>query len=551
MTTTAYERVVDAFRNQGLIVQEKTAGVADCQAPGHSPRDRSVRVTATEGQVLIYSHSDPTEEVLDRLGIKKSDLFDNPKGVVYDYDDGRRVGRTPDKRFYQSGNTQGSALYRAAKLPDAIAEGRTIYVTEGEKDVHALEAAGAVACCTAMGAGNAAKFDFTPLRGGTVVLVSDNDDDGIRYARTVAGKLLALDCQVSIVNAKVGKDAADHIAAGFRLDEWIPRTDLEAEAKLDDLLARVEKMRESNDAQTTADFLASKLVTVHTTSSRNDGLGQLTHVDELLDDWWAWMDTDEADIRRIPTPWWRVNDVIAGGLQPKRLYLAAARPGFGKSLLLTNVAQHAATSGHKVALYSLEMDKSEILGRIMAAGADASASQITRREVDDYNRDKLATYTGIIQGASLWVSDQAPLTVAQIRSQCMALKEQHGLDLICVDYAQLLTSTAKGSENEQLTQISKALKQLAMELNVAVLSAAQINREAVRENRKPRAADLRGSGSLEQDSDVVILIHHEEQDGMPTGMAQMIFDKNRTGSKTTVEEAWRPNHSKFGEWTAN
>ncbi len=549
MNQTAYERLLDAFRDQGLIVDERS-GFANCQAPGHSPRDRSVRVTAAEGKVLFKCFSEPEENILEKLGLTWADTFDDKRGIKYSYDDGRVVTRTPDKRFYQSGNKDGNSLYRAKRVAEAVAAGRTVHVVEGEQDVHAVEAVGGVATCNAMGAGKARQFDYTPLSGGTVVIVADKDDAGEKHAREVAATLLALDCTVTIVNAAEGKDAADHIAAGNTLDMFISRDDLTAEARLDHILATATAMRDGKSAAAVADQLARNLARLNETATDTSDLGNLTHVDTLLDEWWEWVDTDPNDVRTIPSPWFRLNDVIAGGFQPKRLYLTAARPGAGKSLVLTNIAQHAATHGYKGALFSLEMDKNEIIGRIMAAGAEASTSQISRREVDDYNRQKLATYTGILQGASLWVSDEAPLTVAKIRSQCLALKQEHGLDFVCVDYAQLLSSTHKGSENEQLTQISKALKQLAMELDIAVISAAQLNRESTKENRPPKVSDLRGSGSLEQDADVVILLHHEVIDGQETGKVSMILDKNRTGTRTTFEEAWRPNRSKVGEWKA-
>ena len=545
----AFERVIDRFRDQGLIVQEKTAGVADCQAPGHSPRDRSVRVTATEGRVLIYSHSDPTDQVLDALNLAKSDLFDDPRGVGYKYDDGRVVGRTPDKRFFQKGNTGGDSLYRASKLPSAVAEGVPILVVEGEQDVHALEAVGAVATCNAMGAGKARQFDYTPLRGGCVTIVADKDDAGVAHAREVAAILLALDCTVSIVNAKVGKDAADHIAAGFRLDEWIPRTDLEAEAKLDDLLARVAAMRESNDAQTTADFLAKKLVTVHTTSEHNDSpTGQFTHIDNVIEEWLEWVDTPADQINVIRTPWEHLNEVIAGGLQPKALYLVAGRPGGGKSIIGTNIAQHAAENGIPSGVLSLEMANVQVGSRIMAAGAEARASQIQARELDDYNRGRIIEYIAKIQGKPLWISDQSTITPKAIRRQATAMKEQHDIQVLIVDYLQLVSSDDKrASREEQLTAISRELKLLAMDLDIAVVAAAQLNRSNVKDNRPPTIADLRGSGSLEQDADAVILIHHEtEADGSPTGMVQLAMGKNRFGAQTTIELPWRAHMSRVG-----
>ncbi|MCM6776442.1 AAA family ATPase [Nocardia sp. CDC159] len=216
---SAFDRVIDAFQAHGLIVDVKSGGRACAQAPGHSVADRSVAVTATAGQVLIHSHSDPTPDVLAAVGLAHADLFDNPKGVTYDYADGRRVHRSPAKTFRQSGNTKGRSLFRVENLsahPDA-----TVYVAEGEKDVLALEAVGAVAVCSAGGAGKAHLFDWTPLRGRTVVVVADADKPGYMHAAGVAAQLSEVAESVRVVQARTGKDAADHIAAGHSIAEFV------------------------------------------------------------------------------------------------------------------------------------------------------------------------------------------------------------------------------------------------------------------------------------------------------------------------------------------
>lgn len=547
MNETAYDRVLDAFRDQGLIVQEKSDGVADCQAPEHSPRDRSVRVTRTEGKVLIKCFSDDTDTVLDRLGLSKADLFDDKRGIKYTYDDGRIVTRTPDKRFFQSGNKDGNVLYRASRLPEAIAAGRAVFVVEGEQDVHALEAAGAVATCNAMGAGKAHMFDYTPLRGGTVTIVADKDEAGEKHAREVAATLLALDCTVTIVNAVEGKDAADHIAAGNPLDTFAPRTDLDAEARLDHLLATATRMREGQNATTITQHLLAKLSTISDNGEQSGTLEKFQHIDDVIEDWLEWVDTPPEDIRVVPSPWQHLNEAIAGGFQPKALYLFAGRPGGGKSIAITNIAQHAAENGIPSAILSLEMANVQVGSRIMAAGAEARASQIQARELDDYNRGRIVEYIAKIQGKPLWISDQAMITPKQIRRQATILKEQHDIQLLAVDYTQLVTSDdKKASREEQLSGISRELKLIGMDLDIAVIAAAQLNRGSVKENRPPTIADLRGSGSLEQDSDAVILLHHAtEADGSPTGMVELHIGKNRFGAQTMIELPWRAHISRI------
>lgn len=217
---TAYTQVLQAFRTRGLAVDEKS-GRANCQAPGHSPRDRSVVVTHIEGSVLVCSHSDPTDDVLAELGYpngtRDPGLYDDPRGAGYRYPDDRLVHRSPDKRFRQTGNTKGRSLYRA----DRVAEANLVYYVEGEKDVLAIEAAGGIAVCNAQGAGKVHLADLTPLAGKTVMVVADKDEPGQRHAAQVVAALDGIAESVAVVEAAEGKDAADHIAAGRDLSELV------------------------------------------------------------------------------------------------------------------------------------------------------------------------------------------------------------------------------------------------------------------------------------------------------------------------------------------
>lgn len=221
MIGPAFERVVAAAESQGSAVTPLGNGRASAQAPGHSPSDRSVTITGIEGQVLVHSHSDPTDQVLDAWGITKPDLFDDPRGATYKYSDGRTVFRSPTKKFSQSGNTKGKALFRVEKASEAIAAGTPVYVTEGEKCALAIESVGGVAVSSAMGAGKAHLFDWTPLHGGTVLVIADKDEKGYRHARDIL-RILDGKADSVVIEAKAGKDAADHIATGHGLDEFVP-----------------------------------------------------------------------------------------------------------------------------------------------------------------------------------------------------------------------------------------------------------------------------------------------------------------------------------------
>lgn len=227
--TTAYELVLDALRAHGSTVQERGDRKAEARCLAHDDGRASLSVTGIEGSVLLYCHAGcSTDDVVAAAELRMADLFDNRRGAEYVYPDNRRVHRTADKRFWQKGNTKGRSLFRADRL---TSDARTVYVVEGEKDVLAAEAAGAVAVCSAMGAGKAAKFDWSPLYGREVIVVADNDEPGRKHALEVASLLEGTvsnlpDSEgsptvVSVVRAASGKDLADHVAAGHDLTQLV------------------------------------------------------------------------------------------------------------------------------------------------------------------------------------------------------------------------------------------------------------------------------------------------------------------------------------------
>lgn len=222
---TALDRLRDRWLEHGLVWRDGADSTAAAQAPGHSAADRSVTFRQIAGQVLMNSHADDKATVLDALGLSLSDLFDNPAGTSYEYRDGRTVFRSYDdrgrKRFSQSGNTKGRDLFRVEMLDDHRT-GDPVYVVEGEKDVLAMESVGISAVSPAMGAGKAGMFDWSPLAGHTVVIVADDDEPGRKHALQVYEIVEPIAAGVAIVQAATGKDAADHIAAGRGLDEFVP-----------------------------------------------------------------------------------------------------------------------------------------------------------------------------------------------------------------------------------------------------------------------------------------------------------------------------------------
>ena len=534
----AFERVVDAFRAQGLNVKDNGHGKASAQAPGHSMADLSVSITHIGDRVLVCSFSDPTDAVLDAVGISMADLFDNPKGSDYLYPDGRVVSRSPQKKFRQSGNTKGTALYRADRLADTD----TVYMVEGEQDVHAIESAGGVATCTAMGAGKAHLFDLTPLHGKKVRIVRDMDEPGRAHAAQVL-ELLSGHADATVWEPAAGKDAADHIAAGHGLDDFTPAPGF----VVSPLLGILEKALVAARELPEADVIAGLYRHLDELSTTQESTPRLRKFDAIIDDWWAWVDKPREEVRTIPTPWPELDDILAGGLHPGRPYLFAGRPGGGKSLALTNVAAYAAEQGHPGALFSVEMGTMEIASRILAAGGRAEYGQITSRQLNDFNRGRVAVYAHDAREIPLWVSDQAPISIDQIRAQARTLKRAGGLDFVAVDYVQLLKAgDSRLPRERQIAEISWGLKTMAKELDIAVISACQLNRAPAKERRPPTIAELRESGALEQDSDVVILLHHNLVEGQPTGEVDLIVGKNRTGKLTQITLPFRGYQARIG-----
>lgn len=225
MTETAYERILRALRDRGGKVIEKGGQRAEASCPAHDDDDPSMTVTGITGQTLIHCHGGcDYRDVLASIEMTAADLYDE-KSATYRYDDGRTV-----KRFYKSNGKKGfaqtnagqtSTLYRLAKLASIPAGSGTIFLVEGEKDVHAIEAAGGVATTAPQGAGSFHKVDVSPFAGHYVGVIVDRDESGNKWAAQVNLKLAKVAAGVRYYHAKEGKDAADHVAAGHSLGDFI------------------------------------------------------------------------------------------------------------------------------------------------------------------------------------------------------------------------------------------------------------------------------------------------------------------------------------------
>ncbi len=238
--------------------------------------------------------------------------------------------------------------------------------------------------------------------------------------------------------------------------------------------------------------------------------------------------------RRIPTGWEDVNRMLNGGFVPGKFYVVAARPGDGKTTWLANVCLEAALSGKQPVFFSLEMEDAELVARILSGESGLDANKITDGVLAD---DDWTVFVGAldkVSGAAGRVEYTPNLTVERARAKAHRIQQKHGLDLLIVDYVQLMRGTGRTQNREQeVAAISRELKILAGELGVPVLAAAQLSREIEkRPDKKPQLSDLRESGALEQDSDAVIFLWRPDKTNQVTNFA---FAKNRGGAVGSVD----------------
>lgn len=250
---------------------------------------------------------------------------------------------------------------------------------------------------------------------------------------------------------------------------------------------------------------------------------------ELIEMWSAWNERSD-DV--IATPWPEVNDWLNGGLAKGRLVTIGGRPSVGKSLGGLNIAANAAEFGHPAVFFSLEMSKQEVMTRILSSGGSVEMGQVIRRRLEQRSVERIAQYCERNKAMPLYVDDREKVTVEQIAARCRGIPN---LEVAVIDYLQLVTaSDSKVSREQQVAHISRSLKIMARELNIAVVVAAQLNRGPVRDGRprEPTIADLRESGAVEQDSDQVLLLHRDDQD---ESIVRLICGKNRVGRTGSVE----------------
>ncbi len=250
-------------------------------------------------------------------------------------------------------------------------------------------------------------------------------------------------------------------------------------------------------------------------------------------------------------------DELTNGLHPGQMIIVAARPAVGKSTFALDVARSAAIK-HELTtvLFSLEMSRTEITMRLLSAEAGIPLQHMRKGNMRDTDWTRLAETQGRIHGSPLFIDDSPNMSLMEIRAKCRRLKQRHNLKLVVVDYLQLMSSGKRvESRQQEVAEFSRALKLLAKELELPVIALSQLNRgPEQRTDKKPQMADLRESGSIEQDADVVILLHREsmyERESPREGEADVIVAKHRNGPTDTIVVAFQGHYSRFTNMASN
>lgn len=245
-------------------------------------------------------------------------------------------------------------------------------------------------------------------------------------------------------------------------------------------------------------------------------------------------------------------DNRTAGLQPADFILIAARPSMGKTALVLNIAEYLTMRENRcAAVFSLEMSREQLVNRLLAMQSHVEAQKIRTGDLTETEWAEIIESAGKIGESRLIIDDTPAISVAEMRSKCRKYKLEFGLDIVIIDYLQLMSGSGRSGESRQqeISDISRSLKALARELNVPVVALSQLSRAVEsRPNHRPMLSDLRESGAIEQDADLVMFIYRDDyyhEDSEKKGIAEIIIAKQRNGPIGTVELSWQPSLTKF------
>ncbi len=249
-------------------------------------------------------------------------------------------------------------------------------------------------------------------------------------------------------------------------------------------------------------------------------------------------------------------DSLTSGFQPSELVVVAARPSMGKTAFCLNVASNAALEGQGIAIFSLEMSKEALVHRMLTAMARVDSQRVRQGTLRDFDFTQLARAAGILQSCPIWIADTPALTLLEMRSKARRLKAENDIRMVVVDYLQLMRSPEHAENRvQEISDISRSLKALARELEIPVVALSQLSRASEQRGgeRKPILSDLRDSGAIEQDADLVIFIHRPEyydrEDESKRGMAEIMLSKNRNGPTGDIQLRFSREYTRFDNFS--
>ena len=320
----------------------------------------------------------------------------------------------------------------------------------------------------------------------------------------------------------------------IKINEQIANTCYAGKEKLEDILAQTEKsIFDLLQSRAGGDFVPIRQVALNVlekieVASRNPG-----------------------SVTGIPTGFIDL-DYKTSGMQPSDFILIAARPSMGKTAFVLNLEDYVAVRNHMPCMiFSLEMSKEQLVNRMLSMESNVDSQKLRTGSLTDADWDAVVEGIGIIGGSKLIIDDTPGISITELRSKCRKMKLEYGLSMVIIDYLQLMSGSGKSGDNRQqeISEISRSLKALARELNAPVVALSQLSRACeTRQDHRPMLSDLRESGAIEQDADVVMFLYRDDyynKDTDKPNVAEVIIAKQRNGPIGTIELLWRPEYTKF------
>ena len=320
----------------------------------------------------------------------------------------------------------------------------------------------------------------------------------------------------------------------IRVNEEIANTCYAGKEKLEDILAHTEKsIFDLLQSRNSGEFVPIRQV----------ALNVLEKIEAAS--------KSGGNVTGIPTGFIDL-DYKTSGMQPSDLILLAARPSMGKTAFVLNLVDYVAVrKGLPCMVFSLEMSKEQLVNRMLSMESNVDSQKLRTGDLTDADWDAVVEGIGIIGNSKLIIDDTPGISITELRSKCRKMKLEYGLQMIIIDYLQLMTGSGRTSDNRQqeISEISRSLKALAREMNAPVIALSQLSRACeTRQDHRPMLSDLRESGAIEQDADVVMFLYRDDyynKDTDKPNVAEVIIAKQRNGPIGTVELLWRPEFTKF------